>query len=245
MPDEITQSVDTGVVDDAVILTPDPEVEGGETVESTDPYEAYGGKESIEQAVQLSKSLQTENGVWQMFFQAGRALGLRVRKIEALFQAQQAGGEGGAAPDQPSDDDVMTYGQFKQMMDETVYKPAAEQAQAQAELIANQAINGTLNDLGVQSPEAREAILQLGDRYLGEDISPSACKAAVEKGHQDYLKLVAAERKRYVEEKRAQANGTVKVPTGSSVTAAPKEYDSEPKDVAEAIRRARQRVASL
>jgi hypothetical protein len=208
-----------------------------------DPYAEYGGADAVKAAVEYHKALQTEDGVWNTFFQTGRALGLGVREIEALFNSQ--GGEVAPEPQGPADDDVMTYAEFKRMLEEQVLKPQQEQQRVQAEQVAHQTINSTIKELGVESQEIREAILQLGDRYLGNDISPANVAAAVKKGHADYLKLVEAERKKYLGEKREQQSTVPQAPRGgslSSAAAAPTE--DEPKSVAEAIRRSRARRAA-
>lgn len=245
MPDDLNPQPDP-VVEPVVTETDSTSLEGGETgvVDNApvDPFAEYGGADAVRQAAELHKSLQTEDGVWDMFFQAGRALGLGVREIEALFNAQQA--EPDAAG--PADDDVMTYGQFKAMMEETVTKPQQVRDQQMAEAMARQSIDSTINALGVQDQGIRDAILQLGDRYLSDDISPAAVKKAVEQGHADYLKLVAAERAKYVSDKREQGAGVPKAPAGGSTAPATADgqFGEEPKDITEAIKRARQRIAS-
>lgn len=226
------------------------EVEAPETGEqplpSEDPYHPYGGKEAVEKAVELHKTLQTEDGVWQMFFQAGRALGLGVREIEALFQQQQGATQEVEQANMPADDDVLTYAEFKRLMDEQVLRPQQEQQRQQQEYIARQTIDSTMSELGVADNDIRMAVLQLGDRYLTDDISPQAVKTAVLKGHADYLKLVESERKKYMEDKKAKAASVPKVPAGSPGGAGNGDDNQPPpKDVAEAIQRARARMRAM
>jgi hypothetical protein len=246
MSDDLTPDLPEGPLTDEIedpsteLSSEGEETSSEESSEPADPYADFGGRDTVEKAYQVHQALQTEDGVWNLFFQAGRSLGLGVREIEALFQ--QAGGE--PEPEGPADDEVMTFGQFKSLMDETVVRPQQVRDQQMAEAMANQSINSTVAALGITDPDIREAVLQLGDKYLGDDISPAAVKAAVEKGHAAYLKLVQAERKQYTQEKRDQGVGVPKAPAGGT-TSATTDFGAEPKDAKEAIRRARLRMKSM
>jgi hypothetical protein len=220
---------------DALAPEPDPSASA-----DADPYADFGGRETVEKAHQLHQALQTEEGVWNVFFQAGRALGLGTREIEALFAESQ----GEPEPEGPADDDVMTFGQFKTLMDETVTKPQQLREQQLAEDMARTAIDQAVEKLGITDPELREAVLQLGDRYLGDDISPAAVKVAVEKGFAAYQKLVAAEKAKYTQEKRDGAAGVPKAPAGAPATQV-SDFGAEPKNAKEAIARGRARIAAL
>lgn len=220
--------------------TGDPGMNSSQGTETVDPYADFGGREAIEQALSFQKSLQTEDGIWNVFYQAGRALGLQTDQISALFGATTDPGAG--QDDTPADDDVLTWGQAKALMEQAL-APVQQREQAQAEAIARSTIDSTLNELGVADPEIRQTILLLGDPHLGNDISPAAVQAAVKKGYDQYVKAVNAERARLVAAKRAQGAAVPKSPAGSPPAASSgQQVREEPKSVAEAIRMARERA---
>jgi hypothetical protein len=91
--------------------------------------------------------------------------------------------------------------------------------------------------------EATQLILTLGNQYLPEgNLDPAAIKAAVTRGHADYLAVVEKERKAYIAKKRKAAATVPSAPTGGAApsTGAP----AEPKDTAEAIKMARAKLRS-
>lgn len=255
MPDDLTAEVIESVVEDvdldagdgADLGDGDSHVPGDDTRDvddsddPEDPYATYGGKDTIDKAVAIHQALQTEDGVWNLFFQAGRSLGLGVREIEALFAQQQGGGEPEGSPE-PDDDDVMTYGQFKAMLNEQVLAPWQQTQQATAEAAARSAIDTTCLELGVKDTQVRDAVLRLGDKYLSDDISPQKVQAAVRRGFADYQTLLKGERQKAVTQKREAGATVPKSPAGAVAGAPAQDAGNEPKDVAEAIRRARARI---
>lgn len=215
--------------------------EGTPAAETTDPYADFGGREAVEQALAFQKSLQTEDGIWNVFFQAGRALGLQTDQISGLFGAATAD-QGGSQESEPADDDVLTWGQAKALMEQAL-SPIQQREQQQAENLARQTIDSTLNELGVADPAIRETILLLGDPHLNGDLSPAAVKAAVQKGYEQYVKAVNAERARLVAAKRAQGATVPKSPAGAPPAASSGEAPaSEPRSVQEAIQMARAKM---
>lgn len=249
MPEALDAPADDGY-DDVVLTDPaltDDGAPAGDAGDGApaDPFAEYGGADYAKQAVEHYRALQTEDGVWNTFFQTGRALGLGVREIEALFNAP--GGPGGSQADEPAgpaDDDVMTFADFKRIMQEEILQPQAKAAQAQAETMARTVIDTTVEKLGIVDPDIRAAVLQLGDRYLNDDLSPANVAEAVRKGHADYLKVVQAERKAYIAEKRGQQVAVPKAPAGGTGGSTLPPAEDEPRDVNEAIRRARARRAA-
>lgn len=206
-----------------------------------DPYAAHGGREVVERALALHQKVQTDEGVVQLFYEAGRAMGLTNPQIDKLFDAQTGGGEGEA--EGPADDELITWGQAKELLQREVIQPFAKQTQAQAETQARGAVDSTLKELGVTDNETAAAILQMGDKYLNGDLSPVNVAQAVKRGHEDFVKLVTKNAQGYVTKKAAVAKRVPKAPAGTSGGGTAADALPEPKSVKEAIRRARLRSA--
>jgi hypothetical protein len=237
--EEVGAPVDEGASYDET----DPAGESGSTDGApaaetvADPYADFGGRESVEQAMALHKATQSQDGLMRLFFEAGRSQGLSYSQMEALF--------GQAAPEAPAtaqyaDDDLLTYAQVKELMQREVLEPMHQNQAQQAEAGARAVVNSQREALGVKDDATWNAVLQLGDRYLGDDLSPDAVRSAVQRGHADFINLVKSNATEYVTAK-ADARKTVpKAPSGGSMSTPAAE--AEPKTVEEAIKRARQRL---
>lgn len=217
-----------------------------ETVET--PAAWYEGVDETEAktALDFHKHIQTEEGAMESFFQLGRAFGLGVKEIEALFTGTPVAQEPAtpAAP-VPADDDWMTYAQFKAAMEAQVgpiTQTLAQQQQQAVEQAARGAVDATLKELGIADEATKAAILQIGDRYLGDDLSPHNVAAAVRKGHADFTALVESELKRRTQGKVETAARVPSAPAGGGAPAS--EPEAEPQSVKEAIARARSRLAA-
>lgn len=237
---------------DPEVTTADPEVQpAGEVLESAPVEEAppaawYEGVDEAQAktALDFHQRVQTEEGAMQTFFELGRAFGFGVKEIESWFTGP------GAAPapqepakPEPAADDWMTYGQFKEMMAAQI-NPLAQsfqqQQQAAVEAQARAAVDATIRELGIADESTKAAILQLGDRYLGNDLSPSAVANAVRRGHADFTSLVESEMKRRTASKADVARNVPSAPSGSAAQA--HEPEAEAQSVKEAIARARKRL---
>lgn len=202
-----------------------------------DPYADFGGRDAVERAIQLQKMTQSQDGIMRMMFAAAQSLGLPLSKVEQLFAADQA-----AADAQPeyADDDLITYGQVKEMLQRDVLQPWQQTEAQRAEQTARSTVTSTRTELGIEDDGTWNAVLQLGDRYLGDDISPENVARAIKQGHADFVNLVKTNAQQYVEQKAAVKKAVPKAPSGGSTPApAP---DAEPKSVEEAIARARKRL---
>ena len=227
----------TPVTGDPVAGTPvtgDP-VEAAET--TTDPYEAYGGKDAVEAAISWHKAAQTEDGVTQLFIEAGRSLGLSMEQMEALFPDPATPGvmpQGTEEdPDRP-----LTAKEVRELMDKEIRKPLEAQRQEATFAAARQTISETFKSLGVEDTATQQAILRLGDQHLdANDLSPTAVADAVRKGHESFQSLVAANAQGYLKKKQEQAEATPKSPAGGA--SAGSTTQPEPQNVAEAIARVR------
>lgn len=237
---------------------PEPELEGvdpevPEEPGSADPYEEFGGRQTIEAAHRMYQAAQTEDGVIQLFLEAGKQLGVGLDKIEALFtgatpEPEGQGGSGGDAgydydqdPDRPL---TLREWQEHQRQQAEQQRQQAQQAQvAQARQAATDAIQEAVKDLGfTMEDKATKAILTLGNEYLeGKGIpDPKAAADAVRRGHADYLALIEQERQEYLSKKRQAGETVPKAPAGAAAPSSPP--PAEPKDTAEAIRQAREKL---
>lgn len=212
-----------------------------DTVETNDdPWAEYGGKDSVAQAHKIHQALQTQDGVMQLFFEAGQSMGLGLREIQALFGGAQIPDE--VVDDGPADDELVTWAQARALLQKEVLEPMAQQQQATAEAVARQAVQSTISDLGLTDQDTIAAVLQLGDRYLNpSDLSPKSVSDAVRKGHEDFAKLVTANAQKYVSAKVAVRKTVPKALGGGGASQGAAE-EPEPKTVAEAIRNARKRM---
>lgn len=214
------------------------DTDGTDTVEPADPYADFGGREAIEKAVQLQKMTQSQDGVMRMMFAAAQSLGIPLSQVEQLFQADRD--SVGSETPQYADDDLITYGQVREMLQREVLQPWQQTEAERAETTARQIVTSTRGELGIEDDNTWNAVLQLGDRYLGDDISPANVAKAIKQGHADFVNLVKTNAKAYVEKKAAVKQTVPKAPAGGSMPAAAPE--AEPKTVEEAIARARKRL---
>jgi DNA-binding transcriptional MerR regulator len=202
-----------------------------------DPFADYGGKDVVEQAYKIHQATQSEDGVIQLFIEAGQSLGLGLREIQELFEG---GSTEEAEPDEEYDpDEPMTRAEFQAEMDRQAQAQWQGQAQ-QIEQAARQTVAATAQELGLDLADpASQVILQMGDKYLGEDLSPANVAAAVRRGHADYQALVEKESQVYLAKKAKAAQTVPSAPAGSSAPTEPK--PAEPRDIAEAIKIARKK----
>lgn len=242
MPEELEPIVelDDGVED---VDTEDLDLEDNGApdldAEPEDPWSPYGGKETVDQAYKIHQALQSQDGIIQLFFEAGQSMGLGLKEMNALF--------GNVSPEEtvdegPADDELVTWAQARALLQREVLEPMQQQQKATAEAMARQAVQSTITDLGLTDQDTIAAVLQLGDRYLDpNDLSPTAVSDAVKRGHEDFAKLVTANAQKYVAQK-AQAKRTVPKSVGGGGASQAAQDEPEPKTVAEAIAAARRRM---
>lgn len=207
-----------------------------------DPYANYGGQQAVEQAIALHKATQSQDGLMRLMFEAGHALGLTYGQVEALFGQQSGSQQGNGAPQQPefADDDVLTYGQVRELLQREVLQPWQQTEAQRTEQSARAVVAASRTELGVEDDNTWNAVLQLGDRYLGDDMSPEAVRAAIKRGHDDFVALVKSNATQYVQGKAQAKKAVPKAPAGGSMpTPGP---EAEPKSVEEAIKRARAKL---
>lgn len=215
-----------------------------------DPFTDFGGRDEVEQATNLYRSLGTEQGVTRLFVEAGRSLGVDPARLEALFSDDPQ-----AAADALGDDEdldlPLTKREVLDMLKEQVHAPLAQQREEEQMQVVAQGLNSTLDQLEVTDPENRDTILRMADKFITEDqlLDPRATAAAVQKAHTAWKAQVEAEVQRIVQTKAATHEA---LPTplsgggaGGGDEPKPITFEEFGGDVmAEAIRRARARTSA-
>lgn len=235
---EVIETVDVGPVTVGEPVITETVVEGEPVVEAPeDPFHAFGGKESVEAAHRLYEASRSEDGVIQLFIEAGRSLGLGLKEIEALFTGAQVAEE--AAVEEIDLDEPLTMGAWQELQRKQAEATQAQQAAA-AQATAKEAVRTTVEALGLDPTDpATKVILQFGDNHIKGDFSPENVAKAVRQGHADYQAQVERDAQAYLAKKVAAGAAVPKAPAG---TPAAEPAAAEPQNTSEAIKLARQRM---
>lgn len=207
--------------------------------EAEDPFHEFGGREEIESAHRLWQATQTDDGVARLFFEAGQAMGLGLKEMQALF--------GGSTPETPAaavderdPDEPLTWGEF-QAMTQAQQQAEIERQATQIRETAKATVQATVSDLGLDPADpSTKVVLQYADQHMKDDFSPEAIKTAIRQGHADYQAAVQQSAEKYLQTKAAQADGVPSAPSGAAAPAEP--APSEPKNTAEAALIVRRRL---
>lgn len=196
-------------------------------------------------AVELTKRLQTDDGVIQMFIETGQALGLGFAELEAMFAKSDEATATAAAEGAPADDDVLTWKEARELLQKEVLEPQQRAAQQAAIAQAHSAIDSTFKDLNVTDETDRQAILALGQAHIQDgDFDPEHVRAAVRKGYELLEVRKTAAKEAYLAEKLAAGEG---VPTNTGAAGAPggQEPPPPPQNMDDAKARARAQLKAL
>lgn len=196
-------------------------------------------------AVELSKRLQTDDGVIQMFIETGQALGLGFAQLEAMFAESDAATAATAAETGPADDDVVTWKEARELLQKEILEPQQRAAEQAALTQARATIDATFTDLGVTDETDRQAILALGQNHIKDgDFDPEHVRAAVRKGHELLEVRKTAAKEAYLAEKLASGEA---IPTSTSAAGAAggQEPPPPPQNMDDAKARARAQLKAL
>lgn len=207
-----------------------------ETPAPEDPYSEFGGRETIEAAHRLYEATRTEQGVIDLFIEAGKSLGLSLQQMQALFGATEETPEETVDPDEP-----LTIGQFQELQRKQAEEAAAREAEKVRET-ARRAVTKTVAALGLKPGDpVTQTILQLADQHVGNNYGDfDAVAKAVRQGHADFQAIVEQEKQKALTTKHALAQTVPQAPAGGAPAADPGE--PEPRDVAEAIKQVRKKL---
>src|SRR5690606_28567939 len=64
-----------------------------------DPFADFGGREAVEAAMRLYNAAATEDGIIQIFIEAGRTLGLTVEQMQRMFSDDPVPGSESPVPE--------------------------------------------------------------------------------------------------------------------------------------------------
>lgn len=195
--------------------------------------ESWGGSETVERAVGIAKALETDEGVLQLFIEAGQALGLDRKQIGELFGSATSVPD--STTDKPAADDA------EPAVDD-LDKPLtrreldALEAKRESDRVHQDnvsAIHAKLDTLGVDDKAERKFILELAAQHVDDDESDKdQLLAAVDKGFADYQAKLEARTQAYLKSKADKADASPTALTGTAPVSG--EVLPEPKNVDEA-----------
>ncbi len=192
----------------AIADNPEPEADLGavegvpahENVPTVDPYEQYGGEDTIKNAMIVANALKTEDGIRHLTARGLQTLGYKPADIEAFLaqQAAEAAYEGITPAAQPEaspwdgqeDDDILTVAQAKQLQADiqrqiTEARDSAlapfQQQQEEARVAAvtysvDQALIAAIGDptaadpMASVDPAAADVILRVANSMAGDQV---------------------------------------------------------------------------
>ena len=238
-PDATVEAAPEATVDDLVVpddidlALDEPAGEPAAPEAGADPFADFGGRDVVEQAIRVHQLTQSDEGVVQLFIEAGRSLGLSFDQMEALFR-----GEALPAAEEEDLDRPITARELREMEEQRAAQAAAARTQ-EAAATAQRAIQSTVTELGLTMEDpATKLILQYGDKHFDRnDLSPEAVRNAVLRGHAEYQADLDKQARAYLAKKREKAGAVPSAPAGASAPSG--ESMPEPKDSAEAAARVR------
>jgi hypothetical protein len=197
-----------------------------------DPWEAYGGKSRVDDAVAIADALGSEEGIESLVREGLVALGLDPDAAFSLAKGEEP----------PDPDELLTRADFEKerAKDRQTF---AEQVRAQHEVVARGAVQGALSDLGVDDQDTERMVLTYAQNHVSgpQEMDPQKLVAAVQAGYKDYEAAMERVAQKYVQT-RKQKNDTVPRPVkGGGAPANEAAPEPEPKNMEEAraaVRRA-------
>lgn len=200
-----------------------------------DPFAAYGGKDAVEAATRMYEATRTQEGVVDLFIEAGKALGLNLQQMQALFGVEET------PPEEVDPDEPLTIGQFQEMQ-RRQEEEAQRREQERIKATATKAVQETTAALGLKIGDpVTQTVLQLADQHVAGNYGDyDAVAKAIRQGHADFQALVEQEKQKALQAKHEQAQQVPSAPSGGAPAADPGE--PEPKDVSEAIKQVRKRL---
>jgi hypothetical protein len=148
-------------VDEAVETPAEEAVETPEETAPADPFEEFGGRDAIVAAKKMHDLAATEDGVIQLFLEAGQAIGLGLKEMQGLFGESDASAE----PDEtPDPDEPLTRGEYEALVAKQA-ATQAEQAKAQQVEAARSVVAATMKELDLDPANpSTQTILNMGDK---------------------------------------------------------------------------------
>lgn len=235
-----------------------------------DPFAEYGGADEVRNAVTLANAMRSEQGMRAVIANGLHALGYSPEQVRAALQNQgatpaEATAAVAAAPAAEvdpladiTDDDVVTGGDLKRIVQATIEKTAREtaaalaaatkpledQVQVERQSRAQQTVDGTLVELLGAPPADAAGLAQYQELANGvltaaangfdqNQWDPAYIRSAIIKGHQAFTSQQDRALAAYAARKRAERAAAPAHVGGSQQAGA--EALPEPKNVKEAI----------
>lgn len=209
---------------------------GAETPDWNTRITEWGGEDNVKAAVSLAEGLKTPEGISNLFVETGRALGLSFDQLETLFAAEEAKGKG----EEQDPNAPVTFEQLQSLLEKEVKGPQREQLEVAMQANARVVIDTEVERLKLDADEV-STVLEMGSKYLNDgDYDPAAIRSAVNKGYQDYEKLIQTKAEKYLKTKESDRDKSVKPLAGGGTGGG--EALAPPKDMEEAKARVRAKL---
>lgn len=213
----------------------EPEVTTSPEVDWNQRVEAWGGEQSIEDAIAIAQALQDEDGVRALVQEGLKHLGYDPNILDAQGNPVE--------PPEPEDPDrLVTAAEVEARIRQIQESQAQAESQA-TDARAQAAVLASVESLSLTDDDEVRAVLSFAQKYASPDErDPGVLEAAIKAGHADYIKTLEEASKRYVQQ-RADANNSVPTPVTSGGAPSGDEVP-QPKNLEEARIAARRYLAN-
>lgn len=228
---------------------------------SADPYEQYGGEDTVKNAMIVANALKTEAGIRQLTARGLQTLGYNSSDIEAFLASQAAAGVGvEQAPEAPAglfadreDDDLLTVAEARAFQEtiqaqiaaatQQAQQPFIEQQAALAQQARVQAADAALiqaigdptaaNPHATVDPEVADIIVRIANSYVPDGVDPSPDEVAyyIQQAHAAVVKTAGEKQAARLAGKRAAKDS---LPTKVGGQGAGADAPREPQNLKEA-----------
>lgn len=199
----------------------------------------WGGEDSIAEAVDFVRSMQTVEGV-KFFLGEGakalRDLGIPATELAKLIAAEEAAAEASSSsefdPDAP-----LTHAQYMELERKRSEEMARERTETEFRVAVENNVKSGLEAVGITDQKVGQIVAQYADQYVNPADYGDQAKiaAAIKKGYDDFQQVVKQQHEAYLTSKAGDAAGSPtplvggQTPGGSTFP--------EPKSLDEAIAR--------
>lgn len=197
-------------------------------------HEALGSREELTKAKEIAEALKTDQGVQELFLEAGEYLGATKDQLEGLFKkAEQAIEKAEDKKGAP-----LSEADIERIIEEKFRKPLVEQQEAIVYETNKRLVATALDSLRVNDDADKYVVLSLANKYAdSNETNGEKLVAAVKKAHEEWLKIGERLADQHLESKRQQSGWAPKPLSGGASPGTTSE--PPPKNVAEAGERVR------
>lgn len=169
----------------------------------------WGGEDSIAEAVDFARSMQTVEGV--KFFLGEGAKALRDLGIPADELAKLVAAEAAAATDDSTADfdpnAPLTMAQYEALEQKRNEKAAQERTEAEFRVSVENNVKSGLAAIGVTDQKVGQIVAQYADQYVTpvDYGNPAKIAAALKRGYEDFQTIVREQHEAYLGDKAGDA----------------------------------------